>query len=192
MMAAFIKAVDPAAEVVKAVNLSEALPLVANGGQFALILLDLNMPGVSGLAAFERLQVAAPGQRIAIISGQTHQSEIRAALKAGAVGFIPKNVRGDIFMEALKLMLAGGRYLPEALLNAGVEVQDISLGDFGDLKVREREVLDALLGGRSNLEIADHLALSEVTVKGHLQRIFRKIGAKNRGDAIRIGLQRRL
>ena len=137
-------------------------------------------------AGLERLKALRPDLRIAVVSVQVRQADMKAALKAGAVGFVPKSVSGDVFSHALKLMLAGGRYIPEMLLDAPEEVPTAP----GDMTLREAEVFDALLGGRTNGEIADLLQIKEPTVKMHLQRIFQKIGAKNRGDAIRIGLQR--
>ena len=86
-------------------------------------------------------------------------------------------------------MLAGGRYIPNGLIDG--DQDEMEPGSEINLSPRETEVFNALLGGRSNGEIAEMLMLKEPTVKMHLQRIFQKLGAKNRGDAIRIGLQRK-
>lgn len=189
MLREFILIDDPAIEVSTADSLAQAEAILDKKPDFDLILLDLNMPGTSGLAGFERLRRRVKSQRIAVVSGQARQSDMKAAFKAGAVGFVPKSEKGDIFVHALKLMLAGGRYVPNSLLDG--DQDEIAPGSAGTLSPRETEVFDALLGGRSNGEIAEMLMLKEPTVKMHLQRIFQKIGAKNRGDAIRIGLQRK-
>jgi DNA-binding NarL/FixJ family response regulator len=188
MLREFILIDDPTIEISTADSLTQAEAILDKKPDFDLILLDLNMPGTSGLAGFERLRHRVKNQRIAVVSGQARQSDMKAAFKTGAVGFVPKSEKSDIFVHALKLMLAGGRYVPNSLLDG--DQDDLAPSSEQALSPREAEVFDALLGGRSNGEIAEMLMLKEPTVKMHLQRIFQKIGAKNRGDAIRIGLQR--
>jgi len=186
MMEGFLAALWPDAAVAKARTLGEAETLVA-AGPFDFILLDLNMPGMNGLAGLSRLRAMAPGSRIAMVSGQMRRTDIRGALRAGADGFLPKNMRGEVFASALRLIAAGGRYVPEGALDE----DEAAVAPAEDLTPREQEVLEQLSGGRSNREIAANLTVSEVTVKMHLLSIFRKLGAKNRGDAIRIALTRR-
>ena len=107
---------------------------------------------------------------------------------AGARGVIPKSLSGDDFKRAIATIRAGGTFMPAALAaSPALEGPDTS-GGRGQLTPREREVFEALVGGRSNAEIAHLLGISEVTVKIHLQNVYRKISAKNRSDAVRIGL----
>lgn len=186
MMEGFLAALWPEAVVAKARTLGEAEELIRNAA-YDFILLDLNMPGMNGLAGLEKLRSQSPASRIAMVSGQMRRTDIRGALRAGADGFLPKNMRGEVFASALKLIAAGGRYVPEGMLDDEPEATVAS----ESLTPREQEVLEQLSGGRSNREIAENLAVGEVTVKMHLQSIFRKLGAKNRGDAIRIALTRR-
>ena len=189
MMREFMLIDDPTIEVLTADSLTKAEAILEKRPDFDLILLDLNMPGTSGLAGFERLRRRVANQRIAVVSGKARHSDMKAAFKAGAVGFVPKSEKSEIFVHALKLMLAGGRYIPNGLIDG--DQDEMEPGSEINLSPRETEVFNALLGGRSNGEIAEMLMLKEPTVKMHLQRIFQKLGAKNRGDAIRIGLQRK-
>lgn len=186
MLREFVRVIDAEAHVDTAPNYAGA-ERMAKTERYDLVLMDLNMPGVSGMSAFEKMKALQPEGRIAIVSGQTRLNDMRAGLKAGAVGFLPKTMSSQVFLSALRLMLAGGRYIPDALLAAE---EDVSEEKQESLTPREKEVLEALMGGRSNLEIASLLQLSEATVKMHMQHIFQKLGARNRGDAIRIGMQR--
>jgi two-component system nitrate/nitrite response regulator NarL len=187
MLRELVRIIDAEAQVDTAANFAAAERALKAGEPYDLLLLDLNMPGVSGMSAFEKLKAIRPETPIAIVSGQARLSDIRNALKAGAAGFLPKTIKSQVFLNALRLMLSGGRYIPDAMLaNEDEEPMD----EKGQLTPRENDVFEALMGGRSNTEIATMLQLSEATVKMHMQHIFQKIGARNRGDAIRIGLLR--
>lgn len=187
MLRELVRIIDAEAQVDTAANFAAAERALKAGQPYDLLLLDLNMPGVSGMSAFEKLKAIHPDTPIAIVSGQARLSDIRNALKAGAAGFLPKTIKSQVFLNALRLMLSGGRYIPDAMLaNEDQEPTD----EKGQLTPRENDVFEALMGGRSNTEIATMLQLSEATVKMHMQHIFQKIGARNRGDAIRIGLLR--
>jgi len=163
---------------------------------FDMILLDLHMPGMKGLSGLTRMMEELPGVPVAIMSGSTNRADIRAALRTGCAGFIPKTLRGVELMRALESILRGERYIPKSLMvEYGDDLAPEPDGDVSpatdDLTAREAEVFEALLAGSKNKEIAARLGISEVTVKIHLRNIFTKIGARNRGDAIRIGLTRR-
>lgn len=188
MLRELVLIIDGQAAVQTSVNFAAAERFLKEGAPCDLILLDLNMPGLSGMGAFEKIKQLQPTAPIAIISGQARINDIRGALKAGAIGFLPKTIKSEVFLNALRLMLSGGRYIPDVMLAAEEEPAPPESKD--ELTRREKDVFDALLGGRSNTEIANMLNLSEATVKMHLQHIFQKLGARNRGDAIRIGLQR--
>lgn len=187
MLRELVRVIDSEAPVDIAANFAAAERALKAGPGYDLLLLDLNMPGISGMSAFEKIRASHPDLPIAIVSGQARLSDIRSALKAGAIGFLPKTVKSQVCINALRLMLSGGRYIPDALLASEEEEPS---GEKGHLTPRETKVFEALMGGRSNTEIAEMLQLSEATVKMHLQHIFQKIGARNRGDAIRIGLSR--
>lgn len=178
---------DPAAEVDSVPSLPRAFAEIERGRRYDLVLLDFNMPGMLGLTGLAQMIAKLPATPVALVSGMMRQSDVRGALKAGARGILPKTLSGEEFCVAIRTILEGGVFVPAAFA-------DDTLLDGGDgggleaLTARERQAFEALVGGRSNAEIALVLGISEVTVKIHLQHVYRKIGAKNRSDAVRIGM----
>jgi DNA-binding NarL/FixJ family response regulator len=165
-----------------------------------LILLDLQMPGMNGVASVGDVRREFPACSIVIISASTDGATIAAALRNGANGYIPKTMSGKALVTALRLVLDGETYVPSALLdqmNAAAKPRfapsnddpKVDLpGDLAKLSHREASVLRLLIDGKSNKEIARDLAVQEVTVKLHLRNVYRKIGAGGRTDAVRIAL----
>jgi DNA-binding NarL/FixJ family response regulator len=148
---------------------------------FDLFLIDYKMPGMS-VAAVSELVSKVPSTPIAIISGSAQPIEIKAAIEAGARGYVPKTATGERLAHALKLILAGGTSVPAELLFEGNPADENS-GWFALLSQREMEVLRGVGRGLSNKEIGRELNLAEVTIKLHLRSLFRKMGARSRADA---------
>lgn len=178
------------------------------GQTFDLILLDLQMPGMTGPRGVGDVRKAFPTSPIVVISGFTDPTVIRAAIAHGANGYIPKTARGKSLVTALKLVMEGETYLPPSLLTEeGVapqvkydtapaaaaekpcvnEANTLQCG-FEKLSPREAAVLRLLISGKTNKEIGRDLDLQEVTVKVHLRNVYRKIKATNRTDAVRIAM----
>jgi DNA-binding NarL/FixJ family response regulator len=131
---------------------------------------------------------ALPHVPVAILSGQVDPQTIREALQAGAAGYLPKTMRAAGMLNALRLILAGERYIPDMALGAG-ELAAEGTGA-GDLSRREQDVVKLLLRGDTNKEIARGLTIEEVTVALHLRSIYRKLGVRNRTQAVRLLLER--
>lgn len=148
---------------------------------FDLFLIDYKMPGMA-VGTVSDLVRDVPGTPIAIISGSAQSAEIKAAIEAGARGYIPKTATGERLAHALKLILAGGTSVPTELLFEKIPADDAS-GWVALLSQREREVLRGVGRGLSNKEIGRELNLAEVTIKLHLRSLFRKMGARSRADA---------
>ncbi|MFH1804370.1 MAG: response regulator transcription factor [Pseudomonadota bacterium] len=186
-------------EVIEAGALDPALTHIEEGGQFDLVLLDLRMPGMNGLEGLGKtLAVVAPGTPVVLISGAYNSDDVRRAIESGAQGFLPKTLRGESLANAIRLVLAGDKYLPSTILhNFGERFSGPGEsaggfgheGDFGRLTPREREVLALLSDGLPNKEIARHLDLREITVKYHLKNIYRKLHVSNRSQAVKIALE---
>jgi DNA-binding NarL/FixJ family response regulator len=149
-----------------------------------LIILDLRMPGMNGLDGLTRMRALRPNTPVVIMSGLARPQDISEALDAGAAGFFPKTLNGAALVSAVRLVLAGERFVPATEHAAAATAE--SLGESepaSNLTTREREVLDLLTKGLSNKEIARQLELQEVTIKLHVRGICRKLGAKNRTQA---------
>lgn len=180
----------------EAASLSEALAVArAEASALDLILLDFHMPGMS-LNAVPDIVKSLPHVPIAVISGVAEPADIRATIRAGARGFLPKTATGRHFEHAIQLLLAGGTSVPaEMLLDPPDEAENSAAASAGQpgtvapdppwlvmLTTREMEVLREAGRGLSNKEIGRRLDLAESTVKLHLRGIFRKTGAHSRSE----------
>ena len=159
----------------------EALTEIDAGSDFALILLDLNLPGMDGMTGLSKLRDAAPATPIVVLSASENTAKIKQAISAGAKGYIPKSAGRDIILNALRLVLSGGVYLP---INIMMETPTpSSAGTDEHLTPRQLDVLQWLVRGRSNKEIASLLGMAENTVRVHVAAILKFLGVKNRTEA---------
>jgi DNA-binding NarL/FixJ family response regulator len=157
-----------------------------------LLLLDLNMPGMSGIPAVEKLCALAPDVPVIVISVRENPEDVRRAIDAGAMGYIPKSSTPEVMMSALQLVLSGGIYLPPHLLQdlpaGAAPAAENGSADTDDqlarLTPRQRDVLRLLAQGQSNKQIAHVLGLAPGTVKIHISRILRAFKVQNRTQAV--------
>jgi Response regulator containing a CheY-like receiver domain and an HTH DNA-binding domain len=187
----FLKRLDKDLHVLHAANLSQALDHLRKADALDLVLLDLRMPGMNGLAGLKSVQAARTGVPIVILSGETNPDTIRNALQAGAAGFLPKTMRGTAMLNALRLILAGERYIPDIMV-AGQTAPEESAGSGpgpGSLTQREREVIGLLVQGLPNKEIGHRLGIEVVTVALHLRSVYRKLGVTSRTQAVRMAME---
>jgi len=156
---------------------------------FAVILLDLHMPGANGFEGVERTLDRFPNTPLAVISGDASASEVGRAIELGAKGFLPKTLSPAVLAAALQVIAAGGTYVPTEYAARAVPAEAPA---HSGLTRREGEVLSLLVRGRSNKEIGRSLGLQEITVKLHVRNIFRKLKVRNRVEAVhaaaRLGL----
>ncbi|OAN44697.1 DNA-binding response regulator [Paramagnetospirillum marisnigri] len=194
----FLQELDPGADILDAATLSEALQAIEGAPNLSLILLDLMMPGMDGLDGLVQIKAKVPNIPVVIVSGYSTRDHVVAAVQSGAAGFIPKTVSGTAMVNALRLVLSGETYLPSSSFfedPANQGAQPIAPKPaavpppFDRLSRREGEILAQLVEGRTNKEIAIALSLQEITIKVHLRNVYRKIGAANRAQAVRIALQ---
>jgi DNA-binding NarL/FixJ family response regulator len=187
----FLKRLDEDLQVVHAATLPQALEHIRKADALDLILLDLRMPGMNGLAGLKSVQ-ALSGVPIVILSGETNPDIIRNALQAGAAGFLPKTMRGTAMLNALRLILAGERYVPDILVTGQPAPAEEGAGGGpgpASLTQREREVMGLLVQGLSNKEIGHRLGIEVVTVALHLRSIYRKLGVSSRTQAVRLAME---
>jgi DNA-binding NarL/FixJ family response regulator len=172
----------------EAENGVEAVALV-NARQPDVALLDLNMPELDGVSATARIAREAPCTAILILTMLEDDASVRAAIRAGARGYIVKGSGADEIVRAIRGVAAGdvifGPSVGTNVLAAlQTPVSPASERSFPELTRREYEVLELLAQGQSNNAIADHLFLSEKTVRNHLSLIFDKLSVRSRAEAI--------
>lgn len=174
--------------VLEAGDWNEALEMVKHSRDISLALLDLKMPGMQefdGLNSFVKFAGTAP---VVVVSASESVFDMQRVFNAGAMGFIAKNETLDVFLSALRLVLSGGFYVPQKLIQQPVhiELKQKNRASLFGLTPRQLEVLKVMLQGKSNKEIATELSLSEVTVKVHISAIFKSLNVTNRLQAIKI------
>jgi DNA-binding NarL/FixJ family response regulator len=180
-LARTVQQLSPEVRVSQAGDLEGLLHLAAQGDA-DLALVDLNMPGMDGLAGLRRLREVAPTLPVVVASGQEDAATIRAVLAAGAVGFIPKSERSEVLLGALRLVQSGAVYVPARLLDAAPPAP--APASTSALTPRQLDVLRCLCRGEPNKVIARELALTEGTVKIHIAAILRALQARNRTEAV--------
>ena len=166
----------------------QALALV-RANAFDLAVIDLSMPGLSGLDLIKRLKLERPDLPLLVLSMHGEDQYAARALKAGAAGYLNKDSAAEQLIGALRKVAAGGVHLGEAAaasLVAGERQPHQALSD------REFEVLRLLVDGRSPTEIAARLHLSVKTVSTHKTRILEKLGLHSIADLVRYALEHKL
>jgi DNA-binding NarL/FixJ family response regulator len=183
--------IRPEIEVVGEAGDGDAALQQAAGLQPDVVLMDLHMPVLDGIAATRRLRVEQPGIRVLALTTFDDDEDVFAALRAGAVGYLLKDVSADRLVEAL-LAAARGESVLQPSVAARVVARFAELPDDAPrrpqplvvpLSDRELEVLRLLAEGGSNREIATALFLAEGTVKNHVTNVLAKLGARDRTQA---------
>jgi len=173
--------VAEAADGLEAVRLAEAV-------RPDVILMDVRMPGVDGVEATGR--VDAP---VIVLTTYDGDATVFAALRAGAAGFLLKDVRPDDLRRAVRDVAAGGSILAPAVtgrvMAAAAHGHTPSPERLDGLTVREREVLAAVAAGHRNAEIADLLGIGEATARTHVGRLLSKLGARDRAQLVMIAYE---
>lgn len=185
---------DESVQVTECNNAERAIEILESGASFDLVLIDLSMPGMDGMSILQRMHNRKVWLPLVVISGEESLHTIKAALDAGALGFIPKSHNSQQMIAALESILDGDIYVPEE-----IEVQLDSLAtrrppEIADTNAtlkamgitrRQYDVLLLLAKGYSNKQIASSLFLTEHTVKAHVSALFGVMNSRNRTDCVR-------
>ena len=148
-------------------------------------LMDLRLPGKSGLDTTHAIRLEFPEARIIVVSTYVSDEEIYAALRAGAMAYLVKSVQREELIQAIRKAAAGCRHIPPEVATRLADRLSRA-----QLSGREIDVLRLLVGGRRNREIASALDITEGTVKLHVSSILGKLGAADRTEAVTVALQR--
>lgn len=167
------------ANLLEADSLDALLALLAKEEEPDLVLLDLKMPGANGMSGLIHLRAEYPDLPIVVVSA----SEEPTVVSHGAFGFIPKSSDMRELVNALNQVLNGDPYFPEGLITNNAACNDLA-EKIAALTPQQYKVLGMLSDGLLNKQIAYELNVSEATIKAHMTAIFRKLGVKNRTQAV--------
>lgn len=171
-------------EVLEADTGEAALACVLEHPDLDLVLLDLEMPGLGGMATLDQLRRDHPATPVAIVSAHQDAGVMRKVIDAGASGFIPKSSKRLVLASALQLILNGGIYVPPEMIAAPEETQVARRKRrVGELTERQREVLVLLSKGLTNREIGGVLDIALGTTKTHIAAILEALEVTNRTEA---------
>ncbi|MGH8680822.1 MAG: response regulator [Burkholderiales bacterium] len=195
-----LRALDGGATIHDARTAEDGRRLVADHPDAGLLILDLSLPGADGFSLLHELRSAYPSIPVVVLSASDQREDVMRAIDLGAMGYIPKSASNVVMLQALRLVLSGGVYLPAVALamreasGAGAEggAGRTTPRELG-LTARQAQVLALILQGKPNKMICRELGLAEGTVKIHVAAILRALNVSTRTQAVieasRLGLQ---
>jgi DNA-binding NarL/FixJ family response regulator len=189
---AALKQLKREALVLEASNSCQAMQLVEDNPDIALVLLDINLPDRDGFSVLRELRDGYATIAIVILSSSNDPDTVKRAFKLGALGFIPKTTELAVMLNAIQLVLSGGIYIPSEILGSEATTsrgpankvatcdatKDLGLTD------RQTEVLALLMKGKSNKVIAKILNMAVPTVKNHITVVFKALKVTSRTEAV--------
>lgn len=168
----------------------DALALIEDSKEFDLVLVDLMLPDMSGFSLVSVLAHRFPTVPVVVVSALADETSVKRALKAGAVGFLSKSMSSDQVIESIRTLLAGGVVIAEGGSAAATSARygkkrsmESAAEQFG-LTTAQTRVMELMVEGRTNREIAELLGLAEGTIKVHCSAILRALGVPNRAQAL--------
>lgn len=179
-----LKSVATFSRIVLADSMAQAFERLEDEPPPSLVLLDLNLPDVSGLDGLiklkRRLKQDVP---VIIVSSMTENAIVRGAILAGASGFVPKHSRRSVFKDAIDHIAAGKTYKPNGYVD-GESAQDEAVARLASLTNQQARILELICEGKLNKQIAFDLSIAETTVKAHVTAIMRKLCVQSRTQAV--------
>lgn len=162
-----------------------------------VVLMDTNMPGLNGIEATAIIHKRLPRTRVLVLSGYGHEDQVRAALRAGASGYVLKSSSSEELLLAIRTVYQSNTYLSQSLaegdrLRSYLVANDGREGREATLSAREREVLQLIAEGYTNRAIAERLFISVKTVEAHKEHIVQKLGVRGSAELIRYAIRKGL
>ncbi len=183
-----LSALGPHTRFLEASDAASVMSMIEGAPGIDLLLMDLHMPGAEGTATVRAIRGRVPELPLAVVSADEDPAMVAELLRIGVSGFIPKSDSANVIVSAVRLILAGGTYVPPRLVHTGY--CDERAADGGSaaqrlgLTTRQYAVLQLLGRGLSNKHIARELGITEGTVKVHLLAVFRALNVRNRTAAV--------
>jgi DNA-binding NarL/FixJ family response regulator len=181
------------AVVLEAANSEKAMQVIAENPDLRLVLLDLTLPDRDGFSVLSDMRERYPAVAVVVLSAVQDSLNVMKALDLGALGYIPKSAQSDVMLNALRLVISGGIYIPpeilvhDALPEAAVKKAQgdyHASSEYLGLTDRQLDVLGLMMQGNSNKTICRILNLAEPTVKNHVTAILKTLNVSNRTEAV--------
>lgn len=158
---------------------------IARSSRPDVLLLDVRMPGVDGIAALKEILRENPAQKVVMLTTSVTEEDVFQSIKAGARGYVPKEAEPEELVAAIRAVAAGRDAFPDGIRKI-FELRKESR----DLSPREREVVEAVAKGLSNAEIGEAFGVSSNSIKMHLKHIFEKLDVVDRAEAVATAIRR--
>lgn len=183
-MAQTLRHLEPGVDCVEASSADDALQRLDEEGDWDLAVVDLMLPDMNGFSLLGVLAKRFPDLPAIVVSALDDPASVQRALKAGASGFVPKASSGADLLDAIRVVLDGGVFVPPGLGEGDERRAGMALSERFGLTPAQMRVLDLLTQGKANKEIADLLGLSEGTIKVHVSAIFKAMKVSSRAQAL--------
>jgi DNA-binding NarL/FixJ family response regulator len=156
-----------------------------------VVFMDVRMPGMSGIEAAKAIREASPDTKVILVTVDESRASIAEAIQAGVSGYLLKDTSADELVNAARLAVEGKAVIHPQLTRAFIEEVQVTekRSDAAALSRREKEILQKVAYGATTKEVAQDLGISPHTVKTHLERIFEKLGANDRAQAVAIAIR---
>jgi DNA-binding NarL/FixJ family response regulator len=157
-----------------------------------VVFMDVRMPGMDGIEATRRIRQAAPATKVILITIDESRGAISEAIQAGVSGYLLKDASPDALVDAARNAIEGNAVIHPQLTKTFIEEVRLGEGEgprAAPLSKREREILQKVADGSTTRQVATELGISPHTVKTHLERIFEKLGANDRAQAVAIAIR---
>jgi DNA-binding NarL/FixJ family response regulator len=159
-----------------------------------VVFMDVRMPGMGGIEAAKAIRAASPDTKVILVTVDESRASIAEAIQAGVSGYLLKDTSADELVNAARLAVEGKAVIHPQLTRAFIEEVQVTekRSDAAALSRREKEILQKVAYGATTKEVAQDLGISPHTVKTHLERIFEKLGANDRAQAVAIAIRSRI
>ena len=188
----YVLKIVPEARIMRIGDLRHLLEAAGRAAEYDLIVLDSDLPGLAVLSSFNELLQTLGQAPLALLASDLRKDDVTHALQCGVNAYLPKSMPGPVIIAGLGLALCGQIYVPPlnriptaSATGSGTTTDDVSAVTAKSMTRRQLEILALLAEGKTNAEIAAKLGLAESTVRLHLRAAYRRLGVRNRTQAVR-------